>query len=424
MKSSSFHSLPGPDDVTRKLLYNGMTILVRSNFNSPSVVVGGYLPAGSLFDPDEKLGLATFTASALMRGTEKRKFQQIFDALESVAANLSFNAGGHTTVFSGRCLTEDLPLLFELLADVLRKPAFPVEQVERLRAQFLTSLAIRAQDTAETASIAFNEIVFKDHPYSRPDDGWPETIQAITCDDLAKFHRNHFGPSGMVITVVGAIEPDDVTALVEKNLGDWENPTQVEAPTLPEYEPLKASVTRMISIPGKNQTDLVIGTSGPRRKDPEFLPASLGNSILGQFGMSGRIGEIVRVKNGLAYYVSSSLSSGIGPGTWDVSAGVNPLNVTKAIDLICKEIARFVKKGVSQEELSDSQSYFIGRLPLSLESNSGVAHALLNIERYDLGLDYLIRYPNLVQAITPEEVLVTVRHYLHPDKLAIAIAGS
>ena len=154
------------------------------------------------------------------------------------------------------------------------------------------------------------------------------------------------------------------------------------------------------------------------------MPASLGNSVLGQFGLGGRIAEVVREKSGLAYYTSSSLNAGIGPGSWDVSAGVNPANVQKARDLIVNEITRFIDKGITQEELSDSQSNFIGRLPLSLESNAGVVNALLNIERYDLGLDYYRRYPDLVRAVTTEEVLTTARKYLQPEKLAIAIAGS
>jgi zinc protease len=424
MKTVNQHSLPGPDDITRGILPNGITVLARTNFNSPSVIIGGYLPCGSLFDPDEKLGLAEFTASALLRGSEKRDFQKTFDDLESTGANLSFSAGGHTAGFTGRCLSEDLPLLLDLLADALRRPVFPGEQVERLRAQFLTGLAIRAQDTAEMASLTFDQIVFEGHPYARPDDGWPETIQAITRADLADFHNIHYGPRGLVLAIVGAVEPKAIAGQVAKFLGDWANPFQPELPALPELKPLKKTLTRKVKIPGKPQADLVIGTSGPRRKDPEFMPASLGNSVLGQFGMAGRIGEVVREKSGLAYYASSSLSAGIGPGAWDVSAGVNPGNVQKARDLICKEIARFVEMGVTAEELADSQSNFIGRLPLSLESNAGVVNALLNIERFDLGLDYYRRYPHLVQAVTPEDVLATACKYLHPDKLAVAIAGS
>jgi zinc protease len=423
MKANNQNSLPGPDDITRVILRNGITLLSRTNYNSPSIVIGGYLPCGSLFDSDEKLGLADFTASSLLRGSEKRDFQNIFDNLESVGASLSFSAGGHTAGFTGRCLSEDLPLMLDLLANALRHPVFPNEQIERLRAQSVTGLAMRAQDTAEMASLTFDQIVFEGHPYARPEDGWPETITAITRDDLADFHENHYGPRGMALAIVGSVDPKTIAKQVDEVLGDWVNPSQPDIPALPDLRPLKKNVTRKIKIAGKSQSDLVIGTSGPRRKDPEYMPTLLGNSVLGQFGMSGRIGEVVREKSGLAYYASSSLSAGIGPGSWEVSAGVNPGNVQKACDLICKELERFVEKGVTIEELSDSQSNFVGRLPLSLESNAGVVNALLNIERFDLGLDYYRRYRDLVTAVTPEAVRSASIKYLHPDKLAIAIAG-
>jgi len=424
MKTSNQHSLPGQDDITRTVISNGITVLTRANYNSPSVVIGGYLSCGSLFDSDEKLGLAVFTADALLRGSRKRNFQKTYDALESAGASLSFSAGGHTTGFTGRSLVEDLPLLLDLLADSLRHPLFPPEQLERLRAQILTGLSIRAQDTADMASITFDQIVYGSHPYARPEDGWPETIQAITRSDLVDFHHLHFGPRGMVIAIVGAVDPEPITEQVEAVLGNWRNSSQPDLPILPELKPLKKIVTRKVKIPDKSQSDLVIGTSGPRRKDTEFMPASLGNSILGQFGMHGRIGEVVREKSGLAYTAMSSLNAGIGPGTWDVSAGVNPANVQKAHDLIFEEISRFVGKGVTAEELADSQSNFIGRLPLSLESNSGVVGALLNMERFDLGLDYYRHYPEMVLSVTPDAVLAAARKYLHPDKLAVAIAGS
>jgi zinc protease len=424
MKKIIQQSLPGSDDITRILTPNGITILARTNFNSPSVVIGGYIPCGSLFDSDNKLGLADFTASSLLRGTQKRDFQKIFDDLESNGANLSFNAGGHTAGFSGRCLSEDLPLLLELLAEALRYPTFPNQQVERLRAQFLTGLALRAQDTAEMALLTFDQIVFDGHPYARPDEGWPETIQAITRDDLADFHCIHYGPRELVIAIVGAVKPQTIGEQVVKVLGDWTHPSHPVLPPLPPLKPIEKTIVRRVKIPGKSQADLVIGASGPLRKDAEYLAALLGNSILGQFGMAGRIGEVVREKSGLAYYASSSLSAGIGPGTWDVSAGVNPSNVEKASDLICKEIALFVEKGVTLEELSDSQSNFIGRLPLSMESNAGVVNALLNIERFNLGLEYYRRYPESVRSVTLDDIFSAAGKYLHPERLAIAIAGT
>lgn len=421
--ATSTRTLPGPDDITRVVLENGITVLTRPNFNSPSVVISGYLANGSLFDPDEKLGLAHFTALGLMRGTQKRDFQQIYDALETAGASLGFGAGMHTTSFSGRALAEDLPLLLELTSDSLRMPVFPSGQIERLRAQLLTGLAIRAQDTGDMASLTFDQLVFTNHPYARPEDGFPETIQAISRDDLAGFHHTHYGPRGMVIVVVGSVDPGQAVDEVRRALGSWENSAQPDLPSLPELEPLQATVKQQVVIVGKSQSDLVMGSQGPSRHSPDYMAASLGNNVLGQFGMMGRIGDVVREQSGLAYYAYTSLNAGQGPGSWEVSAGVNPSNLQKAIDLIRREISHFVSEPVSEQELSDSQANYIGRLPLTLESNNGMAGALLNLERFNLGLDYYRRYPDMVRSTTPSDVLEVARRYLDPERLAIATAG-
>jgi len=206
-------ALPGPDDITRVVLSNGIVILARTNFNSPSVVIGGYLQSGSLFDPDEKLGMADFTAMALMRGTARHSLQEIFDALESVGANLSLSAGVHTAGFTGRSLSEDLPLLLGTLAEALRQPTFPPEQVEKLRAQLLTGLAIRAQDTADMASLTFDQIIYAKHPYARPEDGWPGERGRVTrlveerIASVKNLAAYLCGNSGML---------NDVTAILQK----------------------------------------------------------------------------------------------------------------------------------------------------------------------------------------------------------------
>ena len=417
------NSLPGPDDIHREALPNGITVLTRSNFNSPSVVISGYFEAGALFDPDEKLGLAEYTTIALMRGTKTRTFDQIYQALESVGASLGFNTGIHKSGFNGRSLSEDLPLLLNLLSETLTSPVFPKTEVEKLRAQLLTGLAIRAEDTGDMASLTFDQILFKDHPYSRPEDGYPETIQNIQRNDLVKFHREHYGPRGMVIAIVGAVKPEDAVRQVKRALGGWQVKGQKETPELPLLKPLKKTISRHHRIAGKSQSDLIVGMNGPMRRDPEFMSVSLGNSILGQFGMMGRIGDVVREKSGLAYYAYSSLNAGLGPGSWEVSAGVNPQNVSKARDLILEELKRFVQEGVTSDELADTKANFIGRLPLSLESNGGVANALLNIERHNLGLDYYRRYKDLVNEVTADDVLNAARKFIDVNKLAIAVAG-
>jgi zinc protease len=423
MKFTSWKALPGPEDINRTVLANGITLLTRSNFNSPSVFLSGYMASGSMFDPLAQLGLANFTAMCLMRGTQQGSFQQIYEGLESAGASLGFGASVHNVNFGGRALAEDLPLLLQLLSEALCGPSFPVDQVERLRSQVLTSLAIRDQDTSDLVDMAFDEILFPNHPYGRPEDGHPETIQAITREDLFRFHESHYGPRGLVLVVVGALEAPRVIDLVQDTLGNWVNEHQEAQPVLPPILPLAENVRKHIAVPGKYQTDLSIGVIGPRRNSPDYMSASLGNSILGQFGMMGRIGDVVREKAGLAYHASTSLSAFIDGGSWEVSAGVNPANLQRAIDLVVQELKRFIDAPVTQDELQDSQANYIGRLPLSLESNAGVANALLNIERFQLGLDYYQRYAGIVQTVTPEMILEAAQRYWHPEKLAVISAG-
>ncbi len=421
--SISHKSLPGPEDTTRVELANGITILTRPNFLNPSVVINGYLSTGSIFDPEDKLGLNVFTASMLTRGTEIHSFNQFFDLLESAGASLNFGGNIHTTSFNAKSLVEDFPMILDLLHETLTLPAFPADQVEKFRTQLLTGLAIRNQDTAEMASLAFDQILFAGHPYRFPEEGNPDTIQRITRQDLVDFHRTHYGPRGMVIVVVGAIDPKEVVEMVSSRLAGWLNLKQPDQPELPLLSPLAATKRSQIQIAGKSQADIVLGCGSPLRKSEDYMPASLGNNILGVFGMMGRIGDIVRVQSGLAYYAYTSLNSGTGPGSWEVSAGVNPENIEKAIQLIHTEIERFISQPVSNEELQDSKANYIGRLPLSMESNAGVAGSLLSMERYQLGLDYYQRYQALVDSVSAEQVLAVAQKYLHPDRLAIAVAG-
>lgn len=417
------HSLPGPENILRQVLPNGIVVLSRSNFNSPSIILTGYLPAGGIFDPAEKLGLADFVASTLMRGVHEINFFQIYDQLESVGASLGFGGGVHSIGFSGKALVEDLEMLLRLLSQALQYPLFPIEQIEKVRTQLLTSLAIRAQDTASMASLLFDQILYAGHPYSRPEDGYPETILAIQPQDLQDFHQKHYGPRGLTIAIVGAIEPQKAIDMVAEVLGDWQNPGQPVPIELPGLNPLEKNISQKVSISGKSQTDVIIGAAGPSRRSPDFIPAMIGNNILGQFGMMGRIGETVREKAGLAYYAASNLSGGVGPGPWYISAGVDPENIEKTIDLIIQEIHKFTSEPLSAEELADSQANFIGRLPLSLESNAGVAGALTNLERYQLGLDYYQRYPQLIREVSAEDILLAAQAHLDPQRLGIAIAG-
>jgi zinc protease len=416
-------ALPSPDNITREILPNGITILARSNFNNPSLTIRGYLLSGSLFDPVEKLGLSYLTANGLMTGTTRNDFQSLYNEIESVGARLGFSAGTLSTSFSAHCLSEDLDLMLGLIADSLRSPVFPEREFNRQKMQMLTGLAIRAQDTSAMAALLFDQTVYAGHPYENPDEGFIETVQNIEREDLIDFYQRTFGPQGLTVAIVGAVEPQRAVKAVKAALGDWQNPQQESLPELPPLAPITETVGKSFSIPGKSQADIVMGCQAPDRLSPDYFPLRIGNNILGEFGMMGRLGKSVREEAGLAYYAYSSLSASLGPGAWEMIAGVNPRNVEKAIELIAAQARQFVAEPVSEEELSDSKSNFLGRMPLLLESNGGVAVSLLNIERFNLGLDYFLKYPQKIEAVTAEDILEASRKYLDPDRLAIAIAG-
>jgi zinc protease len=416
-------TLPGPDNIRRWQLGNGIVLLVRENHASPSVVLTGYIAAGGLTETEANAGLAGLTAGSLMRGTQRQSFQRIYESVESIGASLGFSSGKHKTNFHGKALAEDLGLLLSLLAEVLRQPTFPQDEVERLRAERLTALNIRDQDTGAVAALAFDRLTYPGHSYAVPSDGTKESLAGLRRADLVEFHRSAYGPRGMVLAVVGAVGAEAARAAVEEALGDWVHPGQALPPKVAGAPLLKRLQRKDVTLAGKSQCDLVLGVAGPSRSDAGYLPAALGNSVLGRFGLYGRVGDAVRENAGLAYYAYSSLSGGHGPGPWSVVAGVNPANVEKAVELIRKEIGRFVTRRVTAAELEENQAHFIGRLPLQLEANEGVAGSLVNIEQYDLGLDYYIEYPRQVAAITREAILATAQRFLSPDRLAIAVAG-
>jgi len=417
-------SLPGPHNITRVELENGIVVLVYENDAAQSVVIGGSLAAGSLYETPAQSGLAALTASALMRGTHSRDFNAIHTALEDIGADLDVGAGVHQTSFSGKALAEDLPTLIELLADVLRHPAFPQAPVERLRGEILTGLQYRQQDTRYRANRAFQEALYPDsHPYHYSSRGTLDTLPLLTTADLAQFHTRHYGPRGMVITIVGAVQAADAVSIVRQHLSDWRNPDQPPVPALPALRPPQETRRVSVPIPGKTQSDIVMGTIGPARKAEDYRAAALVNSVLGQFGMMGRIGDEVREKQGLAYYAYSGIEGGHGPGPWSVNAGVNPANVDKAVNSILHEIERIITEPVSAEDLSDNQSYFTGHLPLQLESNEGLAASIMHMETYQLGLDNLLLFRNRIMALTQEDLLAAARNYLNPQALIIAVAG-
>jgi zinc protease len=418
-------SLPGPENIVRRVFDNGMVGLAWENDSSPSVVVHGWIWTGSIDEPDEHAGLAALTASMLTRGTDRRTFAQIGEEIESLGAGLNFGCGGHTTAFTAKCLVEDLPRVMDILTDCLYHPTFPVEYVEKRRGEILTALQQREYDTSHMAALRFHELTYPGHPYGRSALGYEGTIRRLARQEVEAFYRQHYGTQSARnagVTLVGAIPAARGLDLLEGALGAWRGAAHVQAP-LPPVEAVQETRETRTTIPGKTQSDIVLGWPGIARHDPDFYPAYLANCILGQFGMMGRLGDRVRDECGLAYYCTSRLEASVGAGPWTVIAGVDPANLERAIDAILAEIRRLQQEPVAEDELADNKAHLVGSMPLHLEAKEGIAAQLAHMERHQLGLDYLRRFPGLVQGVTPDDIMAVAQKYANPDAYVLSVAG-
>jgi zinc protease len=415
-------SLPGPQDVLRRSLPNGITVLARENWSAPSVVVEGYLQVGNLDEPENLPGLASFTSGMLSRGTRKRSFDEISEVVESVGASLGFGVDRRTTSFSAKSLVEDLDLILDVLSDELRAPVFPADWVDRLRGMRLTSIAERENDTRQMAGMAFRELMYGNHPLGRDLLGSRQSNAAIGRDELISFYESYYRPQGMVIGIVGAIAAEEAFRKVADALGAWSG-DRPPLPVVPSVFHPEGCRERRVPMPGKSQTDIIVGWPAMRRLDPDFDGARMANTILGVFGMMGRLGENVREAQGMAYYAYSRLSADRDLGTWAAIAGVAPENVERAFRAMLAEVERLRQEPVTEAELQDCKRYLTGSLPLQLETNDGVASVLVDIEWHGLGLDYVQRYKSMIESITAEDVQAAAQKYLDPATYTLAIAG-
>jgi len=417
-------ALPNAETITHAQLENGITVLIYENHNVESVVLQGSLRAGSIYDAAAMNGRASMTAAALMRGTSARDFDQLHSDLEDIGADFYYSTGKFRVDFGGKALAEDFVTLVDVFNDSLRHPTFPAEELIEEQRKRLTELNYAQHNTRYMSSRIFREALYPPvHPFHYSTYGSLDTLPRISRHDLQAFHREQYGPDEMIIVVVGAVNTQETLAVLADALADWHNPQQRPTPQLPPVRAPQALQLVASSIPGKTQTDVVLGTIGPSRTAPAYRAASLVNSILGEFGMMGRVGHVIREELGLAYYAYSRLEAGQGPGTWHITIGVAPEDVELAIEKARKEIQRIISEPLSAEDLADNQSYFSGRLPLRLESSTGLASAIHAMARFDLGLDYLMNYHDEIYSLSREDLLATAQHYLNPDALVIAIAG-
>ena len=410
-------------ELHEQTLDNGMWLLGHHDPTSDAVVVDMRISAGSIADGDTP-GLAAFTARMLSRGTERMSFAELNQELDSLGAAISVGATREHIDVTGKCLKEDAARLVELMSDVVLRPTFPQEEIDRVRQQSLNGLKQALNDTRSVAAQDLRELVYPEgHPYRQRTIGTQETITAMNRDGLTAFHHQHFRPDQTIVAVAGGLETEKAWALVEQAFGSWTSEGSSQAVDVPNVEPPLHQVRKDSGIPGKTQADISIGLPALTRSDPDYEPLRVANLILGRLGLMGRLGASVRERQGMAYYAASSLSAGLGRGMWTAYAGVDPANVDRAIESILDEVKLLRNEPVSDDELADAKSFLIGSLPLSMESSDSIADAMLDVAFYHLGLDYLERLQEQIHALTTEDLQRAAQKYLNVDRMAIAVAG-
>jgi zinc protease len=408
---------------TRHELASGAVSLAKESRMSPAVTIMAGFRAGSLHDTDERLGLAHLCSKVMDRGTATRSADQIADELDGRGVSLAVSTTRHALSLSCTCLAEDFEHVLGLVGDVVVNPAFPDEEIATKRGEIITSIRQDEDSPAVMAVETLFAMLYPNrHPYGRHAKGTVETVERITRHELIAFHAARVVPSSLSIVVVGDVEVPRAIEAVSLVFGDWRGPAS-EPDRVPSAGEATSRQSTVVPMMGKSQADIAYGFTTIRRADPLYHAAVLMNNVFGQYALGGRLGTRIREKQGMAYYAFSAFDANLGEGPLVIRAGVNPANVDRAIDSIDEEVARMAATGVTDEELEDSKRYLVGSMPRTLETNAGIATFLQNAEYFGLGLDYDVRLPGLIEAVTRDEVNAVAGRFLDPDRAAIAIAG-
>jgi zinc protease len=404
------------------VLENGVTVIVKANHTTPSVSFLACVRTGAYADRPGKEGTAALCARVLDRGTVSRPADVIADELDSRGASLTVATGRHQMSASATCLSDDFPAVLGLVADVVRHPAFPEAEVVTRRADLISSIRKEQDSPAQMAVDAFVRALYGSHPYARKVRGTVETVEALKRQDLVRCYQQGFVPSGLTLVVVGDVDEELAVQTVSMTFADWRG-GELGKVKVPDAQRPAARSLAAVPMMNKSQADVAYGFVGVRRSDLDYTAISVMNNALGQYAIGGRLGDSIRERQGMAYYVYSSLDAGVGEGPLTIRAGVSAENVERTIASIDAELTAVLTDGFTEKEIDESKGYLVGSIPRQLETNGAIAAFLLNAEIYGLGLDYDVRVPGLIQAVTLDDANKAARRLLDPARATIAVAG-
>ena len=410
----------------RFLLPGGISLILQESPANPTVAVSIITRAGKAYETDHNHGAADMVANLLDRGTATRTPTQIAEELEGAAIEITTGTGWETAGMHGKALNSDIDLLLRNMADQLRNATFPTEEIEKMRSQMLSGLAMSRDDPDEAARRAFYRAVLPvGNAYHLASFDEEEAgLKELSQHDLLTFYHARYRPAGLIIAIVGDIDIAQTRALIEKYFGDW----QGEQAELLDFTGATPGTPASISleIADKSSSIIYLGHAALlKRNDSDYYAADIMNMILGGGGaLNSRLGKVIRDQHGLAYSVYSLFHASSGNGPWYTVLGVNPQNTATAIELARAEIYRMVHQGVSKQEVADAIAYQTGAYLISLETNSAMASTLADAEYFQLGIDFPEKVSDYYRAVTVSQVNAAAKKYLNPEDITTVVAGS
>ncbi|MEH1900897.1 MAG: pitrilysin family protein [Nostoc sp.] len=420
-------SASGREDIAQVLpqgfkFTNGLRILLVPDNSTPTVTLSGHIQAGTEFDPDNQAGLAAFVADNLLNGTNSKDVLTIAKLLAERGASLDFEAYREGVHIEGDSLAEDLPILLETLADVVKNSTFPVKELELYRQQTLTDLQQELDEPSEVARRIFVQSIYpKKHPlHTFPTE---ESLQQIQRQDVIDFKAKHYRPDTTVLALVGDFDLDKVRSLIKNKFGDWE--VSGQAPTL-KY-PTVSRPEKIVSVnpvlPGKAQAVTYMGYTGINCYDPRFHAALVLNQILGGDTLSSRLGAEVRDRQGLSYGIYSYFQAGKNAGTFLIEMQTSPEDSTKAIASTRQILQQIHQQGVTALEVETAKRTLISNYNVSLANPEELTDRILMNEVYGLDKVELHSFTDKIHKVTLDQVNQAARELLHPDQIVVVTAG-
>lgn len=406
----------------RSVLPNGLIVLHSENHSLPIVMVTLLVKAGQISEPKDKAGLANLVAELLTEGTKHRTARDISEEIEFIGASLDASAGSDYMIITLSVLKKDIYKGFELFSDILLNPIFPQEEIERKKLLIKGVLRQQEEEPAFLANRAFKKEVCGEHPYGRLIEGSVETIEGIKRNDLLRFYSDYFLTNNSIVSIAGDLTTDELNSLMKKYLSDWR---KVDLPlktvSLLEGKKIKKVVKIERDL---TQANIILGQTGISRDNPDYYAISVMNYILGGGGFSSRLMQSIRDNMGLAYDVDSSFISNKEGGMFQVGVQTKNESANLVISEVLKQMERMRKEYVSAEDLSEAKSYLTGSFPRRLDTNRKIADFLAYVEFYNLGLDYVEKYPDYINSVTKEDVIRVARKYLAPENYVLVVVAN